>query len=823
MASADRLETLLGQKALTGIDFVLVDAAQTRLEVHFFHRLGDLAPAFALSAAQVRILSLTGAADVPPVTVASVDAVDGTKDFAVIRVVAPGGFAPYVLHLESTSIDPYFNDATFSFKASCPSDLDCKAARAVCPPEPRVDVAVDYRARDFQSFRRALLDFASLRYPGWPDRLEADAGVMVAELLSALGDELAYQQDRVGREACLETATQRRSLRRHARLVDYALHDGLGATAWLVVTASADGVVPPGARAWAVHDGVEVDFEVGGGLASRLDGTAGYAVAKVLNGATPHVWDPAHACLPVGATELAIQGWHAAEISGGKPQFSRPVILRTYPTDPAVPARVQLVQVTSAQDDTDPLLAENITRISWSPSGALPFELDLETLQVHCNVVPATAGRTWGIGPAAPPVPPPDPATTPDLDRFFTIGQPPAGSPPGTVPAIEREGPQRDSKDPPSRSTTYLFPLPGTDADDLVWLGEDPEHAEPEIWVAAANPSDPRAIAKATPWEWRPSFVGAISSPASADHFVLDDGFWRELARPGDEGPHLADYVGDPGKTVRFGDGVFGAEPAVGTLFRAIYRLGNGRKGNLPADAITQFDAASFGGVAGAVTNPLPSSGGEEPDSAQQVRELAPAAFRAVTYRAVRPEDYAEAARRLWWVEQAGATFRWTGSWLAAFVTPDPLGGAALAAGLRAELQDQLDRFRQAGRPAYGLDPIYADLDLLITVCVEPTSYPGDVKERVLEALVSGEGAFFSPDHFTFGTPLERAALEARVQGVAGVRAVEGIQIRRRGYFDWRALDELVFAVAANEMARVENDPRQPAHGIVQIDTLGGA
>ena len=44
---------------------------------------------------------------------------------------------------------------------------------------------------------------------------------MLAELLSAAGDDLSYQQDRIAAEATLATATQRRSVIRHARLVDY--------------------------------------------------------------------------------------------------------------------------------------------------------------------------------------------------------------------------------------------------------------------------------------------------------------------------------------------------------------------------------------------------------------------------------------------------------------------------------------------------------------------------------------------------------------------------------------------------------------------------
>ena len=44
---------------------------------------------------------------------------------------------------------------------------------------------------------------------------------MFMELLAAVGDDLSYLQDRIAAEATLATATQRRSVVRHARLVDY--------------------------------------------------------------------------------------------------------------------------------------------------------------------------------------------------------------------------------------------------------------------------------------------------------------------------------------------------------------------------------------------------------------------------------------------------------------------------------------------------------------------------------------------------------------------------------------------------------------------------
>ena len=128
-------------------------------------------------------------------------------------------------------LDPFFDHVTFSFKADCPSTLDCETPEPQCPPAPAHTPPIDYLAKDFLSFRKALSDFSALRYPAWQERSEADFGVMFMEALASLADDLSYQQDRIAAEAWLETATERRSLVRLARLVDYEprrRHGGAG-------------------------------------------------------------------------------------------------------------------------------------------------------------------------------------------------------------------------------------------------------------------------------------------------------------------------------------------------------------------------------------------------------------------------------------------------------------------------------------------------------------------------------------------------------------------------------------------------------------------
>jgi predicted phage baseplate assembly protein len=246
------------------------------------------------------------------------------------------------------------------------------------------------------------------------------------------------------------------------------------------------------------------------------------------------------------------------------------------------------------------------------------------------------------------------------------------------------------------------------------------------------------------------------------------------------------------------------------------------------AGSLVDFDPAALPFVA-AVTNPLPATDGVDPETSSAIRQQVPDAFRAITFRAVRPEDYARLAEQhLGWVQRAGGVFRWTGSWLTAFVTPDPRGAFSMSRAERREIETLLDRVRQAGRDAFALDPHYANLDLVIQICVSPDAHRGEVKALVLEALFGRGGVrprpgFFSPDNFTFGTPLERSRLEAVIQAVPGVRAVERIQIRRRGSSGWRRFTELTFPVAENEVIRVENDRELPERGSVRLVLEGGA
>jgi predicted phage baseplate assembly protein len=287
----------------------------------------------------------------------------------------------------------------------------------------------------------------------------------------------------------------------------------------------------------------------------------------------------------------------------------------------------------------------------------------------------------------------------------------------------------------------------------------------------------------------------------------------------------VQDYDGDGGDTIRFGDGTFGQLPLPGTDFDVIYRIGGGTIGNVAADAINQVEASAKGVLR--VTNPFPACGGNDPEPLERVRRLAPQQFRARQYRALRPKDYQDAAQTLPWVERAGTVFRWTGSWLTVFTTPDPLDSEQITIPERAELINLLNRYRMAGYESYVPDPVYVSLDLVVELCARPDAFQADVEETVLEALSaidlpSGSRGFFNPDNFTFGQALERSELEAAIQKAPGVAGVTCVQYRVRGRTQQMVEMPDAVPVGTNEIIRCDNDPSLPERGSFKVIVRGG-
>jgi hypothetical protein len=822
---ADRLAALLAGGTLNGIDFVEVaDDTQTALVVHFLTKVpvaGTLTGAAAVT--------ITGGESVPTVPVAgpaggpadwSTD--DAGRPLLRLRTAAPGDFSTYRLRIASPALDPYYAEAAFSFKARCPSELDCRCAPQPCPaqaepPQP----TVDYLAKDFLSLKQALLEHSAAAHPGWVERSAADLGMTLLELLAATGDDLSYLQDRIAAEATLPTATQRRSVVRHARLVDYEPRPATSARV-LVQVDVASGPLPAGTLLSATApDGGAVWFELGEGMVDAqtgaLDDTP-LIVDRRWNARDrttddwnirPYLWDDADRCLPAGSTSMWVEGhgfgFPVADSRTGAPGMA--LLIDTAGEQAYDPPVRDVVHLTQAVEQTDPLLGAAVTLLSWSPQEALAYDHDLARTHLAGNLLPATEGRRH-------------------TERFAIPG-PDGAVPAGTAAAVARTGPNASCADPRLVHSCTLT------RGRLAWL-TDPGAAKT---TAATAPDEPRPLPEihlretasdggpGRTWRWRRRLLDAAPfEPA----FTVDPVRYTDLrtgiAHQG--GGPLWEYDGDDADTVRLGDGVFGERPAPGTVFEVTYRVSDGVRGALAADTVTGVDPA-MAGVLLSATNPFPATGAADAEPLDEVRRLAPYAFRARQLRAVRPEDYDAAAEELDWVLDAGTDFRWTGSWLTVFTTAQPRRAQAAGPAERAGLLALLNRRRTAGYEVYGPQPRHADLDLVVTVCARPWAFRGEVVAAVAAELgtgarADGQPAFFAPGRFRFGAPLERSAVEVAAQRAAGVAGVVSVRYRRRGHTPGFVPMAPAVAVGSDEIVRVDGDPAAPARGSLRIVVEGG-
>ena len=820
----ERLALLRGHVTLNGIDLVVVSDDQTQLRV-FFINPPSAALQTALAPDRVRITpaSIDGA-QAPPLVVPDPPVLpvawDGTGvgRHLILTFTEPGPFSYQRLTLDHSLIDPFFGTTLFNFKAGCPSPFDCREAPD-CPEPDRAQPVIDYMARDFESFRRVLLDHAATHWPEWRERHLPDVGNMLVDLMAYFGSELAYYQDRVARETTLVGATQPRSLRAHARLMDYEIAPPLAAHGLLDVQvdpagAATSGVLTAGTEVWALTtDGQQIFYEIGLGLAD-LTAPDTYPVDAALNAVPPHLFDEDQNCLFRGATEFVVEGALSAllplteTLADGTP--ARRLLLRTdpeiglTPESSGAPEKRALVFAIGIKDDSDPLLGAAITRITLADP--LPGDLDLTTLTMRGNLVPISAGRTRddillvaGSRADAPPA-------LPDAERA------------ALVETIERVGPG----DVPLHR---LF-LTGTDTEPLVWLSPGgAAAARPAVEVTELSWTG-AAFSDENTWTWRRSLLGAPSSLPDSLDYTLEDGKWEVVRRFShlNEPFDWRDYAGPLGMTLRFGDGEFGMAPIRGTMFRLRYKTGGGSVSNLGADTVRHIETADLpAGMSVTIANPFALGNGRDAESAEEARIAAPEAWKVETYRAVRPEDYSEAAERLDWVDRASTRSLWTGSWLSTFTMPDPVDRSDLPPDRRAELDAWLDRFRMTGRDARLADPVYADLDFEITICVAPDRERSDVARRVKRRLSTAPGGFFDPNDRSFGDAVERARLEAAIHDAGGVRAVEAIRFRRRGWFDWRDFGTRYVPEGSSEIIRVDNDPGRPERGTITLLVEGGA
>jgi predicted phage baseplate assembly protein len=235
-----------GESDLNGIDYLEVDERQRVLTVFFLGK----APAW-IRRQNVVIEGGTRIRGIRVTRIRLCKIDDPERDDCLkVFVDKPGDYSTYTLKLVNVyggrpseepldGFDPRYAQIDFSFKANCPTDLDCKT-ESPCVADARPEPEINYLAKDYGSFRQLILDRLALIMPDWKERHVPDVGIALVEILAYTGDYLSYYQDAVGTEAYLDTARQRISVRRHATLVDYQMHEGCNARVWVCVEVNTD-------------------------------------------------------------------------------------------------------------------------------------------------------------------------------------------------------------------------------------------------------------------------------------------------------------------------------------------------------------------------------------------------------------------------------------------------------------------------------------------------------------------------------------------------------------------------------------------------------
>lgn len=933
------------RSAFSGIDYIEVSNDRLTLTVFFLTRIArPIVPANVRIAggARVRDIRVTG------VRLRGPEDADGDNSMEV-AIDRPGDGSTYTLSLVDldaddeptdqvlSGIDPRYAQADFSFRLDEVSDLDCKqppaAAKAVLPvPE------INYLARDYGSFRQLILDRLAVTVPAWREQHVPDIGIALVEVLAYVADHLSYYQDAVATEAYLGTARQRISVRRHARLVDFAMHEGCNARAFVFIDTGLADVT--------IEDPASILFVAGYNGPRPPDGgpllldqmSFGPADQPVIfepmaegkitlhsahNEIAFYTWGDRDCCLPKGATSASLRdAWkemapaeytepkyaepkyaeakaqekpsarkRSAKSSAGyaaqspssrepPPAHSRERQLNLRPGDillfeevkgaqtgaavDANPAHRHFVRLTEVKQGRDPLFDLPVLEIAWSQEDALPFALRLSSAQdppdgsefsiARGNIVLADHGNWTRQGSRIVyeelSAPVPGKKFRPSLQTGPLTFRDPKLDPGATLKQLQQDPrsavPQLIvySIAPRLDGATTLFDF--ADLQDPAHLAAQLDHEQPDPGRSDKNLSDKQ---KELAWRnFRDRLSVAPGGPARtpddpanaqksagalADKLKSLLRVWtpqRDLLSSRGNDLHFVVEIDNEGIAhLRFGDGKNGRAPEAGEKFAATYRVGIGAGGNVGADTITQIATSSLTlrEVAIKARNPLPSTGGTDPEPIEKVKLLAPKAFQGELVRAISADDYARLAERNPRVQRAAAELQWAGTRYEAHVAIDPLGTEEVDPALLRQIRAYLFRYRRIGHDVIVVPPTYVPIDIAMTVQVRSGFATGHV-EAVLRGIFSdrtlrdGRLGFFHPDNLSFGDSIHASRLIAAAQAVEGVESVIVARLQRRSQAVDEELHDGVLPIGPLEIARLGGNSASSENGRFVLTVRGG-
>jgi len=843
---------LKGHPTLNGIDFLevvdnitdSVEERQTTLIVYFINPLvpGSLLLSnIAIEGGEriddVKVIEIHYGLASPPFSPIPSPPTDDVGKILVVKVDRAGDFSTYTLRLVGDAkhadppigFDPILSSVEFSFKVLCPNEFDCKDD---CSCTTAIESApeINYLAKDYTSFRQLMLDRMALLVPEWSERNPADIGIVLIELLAYAGDYLSYRQDAIGTEAYMGTARRRTSLRRHARLVDYFMHDGCNARTWLHIELK-EGftnvplttehnnektkVLTRGLNLPIVFRADEKNFETA--LEQQLqifelmhELTLDYRHNEI----NFYTWLQDECCLPKGAVSATLDGHFPALAPGHVLIFAEVAGPITGIAGDADPLHRHPVRLTSVELSGDPLgnvlqspgdyNPRPVTKITWHDGDALPFPLCISS--TASDGKPVTVSVAYGNNVLV------DHGYT-ESEFLPTVPKTDSESPLNIVEASDCTCEKPTLEAIPSRYRPSLKKRPLTQAAPY-------KDKTKKTMLTSASSLRSWSLADPLPaifltqqgvaGKWQPQ-RDLLNSKHNDEHFVVEM-----------ESDHVA--------TLRFGNDREGQRPEPETMFTATYRTGNGIAGNVGAETLSHLVSNAPEITADKINkiwNPLAATGGMEQESIQSVRMRAPIAFRRQE-RAVTLADYEEVSKRCSSeVQRSAASLRWTGSWRTVFLTVDRIGGKKITEQFETDLRNCIEKYRMAGQDLEVDGPLFVSLEIEITVCVNQHYFKNDVKKALLQVfsnklLPDGSRGIFHPDNFSFGQTVYLSPLYAAAQKMPGVDSVKITKFQRQGIDDVTAMSEGKMPFARLEIARLDNDPNFPEHGVLKFNMQGG-
>lgn len=667
-------------------------------------------------------------------------------------------------------------------------------------PAPGPSGVHDYLARDWTSLRRVLVEMLRRDDPA-ADLSVADPAVTVLELFAHAGDLLHYRLDRMATEAYLETARLRTSVKRHARLVDFAVEESASATTTVLITS------PPGAGDFAATAGMVAASAPGSAFAFTLE--RGCTIRSALGEIAIYDWGEDACCLPKGATGCVLVRPRPADALGDgwlqpggllvfevvdpgnldrHADWAHRVIGVDWPAlvdgaaafrDPLPSRSAQVVRLVEVTPFTDPLAAPGmvLTRVRWDAADALarsyPVGIDTgaggaEVTVARANLVPAHHGRlVRGAGTVAPRDPQP---TSPASDGEYSLVA--AG-----VPRLGGLG-----------------------------LALRPDRSPHRLDVRVTLPS------------------GAV-----VDADVLPDLLLAAPARLA----AVVDIEEDEPPMLRFRTGATGLAPPLGSTLTVAYEIGGGAAGNVPANALGVLECDTGGSavgdpatwtVVGTARNPVPAGGGRDPMPVAVVRRDAPDAFAAASRRAVLPSDHADMARDQPGVQRAAARREFSGSWPLVRVALDLLDDPRTSEDERlARVQAVLDDVRMLGTEVAAVAGTPVGLFIALDACAASGADPERVRAGILRALRPGtneRAGLFHSSRMQLDGSLYLSSVIAAAAAVPGVDAVEVREARRLS--EPTGTVRQVITVGPDEVVVLDDDPSVPRRGRLDVTVRGG-